>query len=139
MTKRELKSGIIDKIYTKKEVLDILEKLSSNTPIKNRRLIIDEIKKGDVFLCNIFKRRPAIVIKVLKNGTVIAVPMTTTENHHTLIESTSRFLGKSFFSNSLFIETVDMVKENFICVYDNPIAVNMLIKELAILYKFILK
>ena len=56
------------------------------------------ICKGDVFLVyEGKKKRPNVVIKVLKDRTIIYIPLTSTDNIHCLSESKSRFFGEGCF------------------------------------------
>lgn len=89
------------------------------------------IKKGDVFTTQFgTKSRPCVVIKVLRDRTVVYVPLTSTENVHCLTPYSSRFFGKGCFSRSISVCTEEYATTNFVGVFDNMKNLNEAIKEL---------
>ena len=90
-----------------------------------------EIRKGDV-ITNYegVKSRPCVVVKVLKDRTVLYIPLTSSENVHCLSNSKSRFFGEGCFTKSFSVCTEEFAIEHFVGVYDNMTAVNKAIKEL---------
>lgn len=103
--------------YTGKNVKTILSDLeefsSMNVPSKVRR--------GDVFLSyGGKKKRPCVVIKVLKNDTVMYLGLTSSDNVNCLSEFKSRFFKDGWISNGFSVTSVDYVKENFIGFLDSP-------------------
>lgn len=96
-----------------------------------------EIRKGDVIVSfEGVKSRPCVVCKVLKDRTVLYIPLTASENIHCLSESKSRFFKDGCFTKSFSVCTEDFAIENFVGVYDNMHALNKAIKEFK---KFILE
>lgn len=90
-----------------------------------------EIKKGDAIInFEGVKSRPCVVCKVLKDRTVLYIPLTSSENVHCLSESKSRFFGEGCFTKSISVCTEEFAINNFIGVYDNMPALNKAIKEL---------
>ena len=63
-----------------------------------------EIRKGDV-ITNYegVKSRPCVVVKVLKDRTVLYIPLTSSENVHCLSNSKSRFFGEGCFTKSFSV------------------------------------
>lgn len=89
------------------------------------------IKKGDVFTSlQGTKPRPCVVIKVLRNRTVVYVPLTSTENIHCLTPYNSRFFGEGCFSRTISVCTEEFATTNFVGVFDNMKDLNEAIKEL---------
>lgn len=93
-------------------------------------------KKGDVIrICKpLNKPRPSVIIKVTKEY-VISIPLTSTESVHCLAESESRFFSTGCFCNSYEVTPLEVAKESFIGVYDNPKALTNAIKELRVFIK----
>jgi len=88
------------------------------------------IKKGDVIrLHQGSKPRPCVVTKVLKDRTVLFIPMTSTENIHCMTPFKSRFFGEGCFCRNFDICTEEKAIENFVGVFDNMKAVNQAIKD----------
>lgn len=89
------------------------------------------LRKGDVIVTNYSgtKSRPSVIIKVLKDK-VIAIPLTSNKNVHSLCEHSSRFFSKGYFCNAYIVMDTEVAKSRFVGVYDNPKAVNRAIKEL---------
>lgn len=89
------------------------------------------IKKSDVILVwEGVKRRPAVIIKVLKDRTCIYTPMTSTENIHCLTPFNSRFFGEGCFTKTVSVCTEEFAIENFAGVFDNNRDLNVAIKNL---------
>lgn len=125
---------------SKKEVMDefqnhqtylgstIKEKINTINGKKESPTII---KKGDVFATFVgTKSRPCVITKVKKDGTIVAIPLTSTENVHNLLPYNSRFFGEGWFSNVYVISTEEFVRDNFIGVFDNIKSLNEGIKTL---------
>jgi hypothetical protein len=92
------------------------------------------IKKGDVITSfEGTKSRPAVVVKVLRDSTILYMPLTSTENVHCMTPFKSRFFGEGCFAKSINICTEEYALEFFIGVFDNTRALNQAIKELKIL------
>lgn len=91
-----------------------------------------KIKKGDIITVGgntVVKSRPAIVVKVLKDRTVLYIPATSTDNVHCMTPFTDRFLKEGCFSRTLSVCTEDYALENFSGVFDNMKALNRAIKD----------
>ena len=96
------------------------------------------IKKGDVYVVSVGgKKRPVVVAKVLED-TVIGIPLSTTEDELNLCKSSSRFLGKGWFSKQLLSSKKTFALENWVGIYDNPKLLNKAISKLRIFYNNIL-
>lgn len=90
-----------------------------------------EIKKGDVILlAQGAKTRPCVVIKVLKDRTVVYIPLSSSDNIHCLTPFTSRFLGEGCFCKSYDICDEDTAMKNFAGVFGNMKDLNKGIKVL---------
>lgn len=75
------------------------------------------------------KRRPYVVIKVLKDK-CLAMPLSTTEDELNLCESQSRFFGNGFFTSHIVTIKIEDALDNFAGVYDNPRLVNKAVREM---------
>lgn len=113
-------------IFTTKEIINLVDS------VKLRNEIIPTVlKKGDVVIVNYNKKRPAVVIKVLKEKEgCLVIPLSTTEDELNLCESDSRFLGPGFFSKSVVTLKYEYARTNFICCYDNIKLLNAAIQKL---------
>jgi hypothetical protein len=90
-----------------------------------------KIKKGDVITAyEGTKARPAVVIKVLKDGTVMYIPLTSTDNIHCMSPSSSRFFGEGCFTKSINVCSKEYALEYFVGIYDNMKALNLAIKSI---------
>lgn len=90
-----------------------------------------KIKKGDVILlAQGAKTRPCVVIKVLKDRTVVYIPLSSSDNIHCLTTFTSRFLGEGCFCKSYGICDEETAIKNFSGVFDNMKDLNKGIKAL---------
>ena len=110
--------------FIKKEVMD--------TNFKNLRSMQrpSQIKKGDVITAyEGVKARPAVVVKVLKDGTVMYIPLTSTENIHCMTTFKSRFFGEGCFTKSINICTEEHAIEYFVGVFDNMKTLNKAIRD----------
>lgn len=106
-----------------KQILADLEEVKMNIPSK--------VKRGDVFLSyEGKKKRPCVVIKVLKDESVLYIPITSTVNVHNLCSFNSRFFGQGWFCKNLNVISLAHVLENFIGVFDSPRDLSKGIKEL---------
>lgn len=91
----------------------------------------NKIKKGDVIrLPQGSKTRPCVVTKVLKDRTVLFIPLTSTENVHCLTEFKSRFFEEGCFTKSFSVCTEEFALENFVGIFDNNKDLNIAIKTL---------
>lgn len=98
-------------------------KQSSNPP--------DRIKKGDVIvMAQGHKNRPCVVTKILKNDTVVYIPLTSSENVHCLTPYKSRFFRDGWFSKCFDVCTHQVAIDNFVGVFDSPKDLNVAIKAL---------
>ena len=89
------------------------------------------IRKGDVIVSfEGVKSRPSVVVNVLKDRTVLYIPLTSTENVHCLSESKSRFFGEGCFCKAFSVCTEEFAIEHFVGVYDNNKLLNQAIKQL---------
>lgn len=130
-----LKKFTVNSTYLGKFVQDEISKITFIDPHKTQKPT--HIRKHDVLVMYAgSKARPVVVIKVLKDRTVIYIPLTSTDNVHCLSESNSRFFGEGCFSKCFSVCTEQKAIEQFIGVYDNPKLVNNAIRELK---NFILK
>jgi len=115
--------SFVKEVITKTDFKSIQESRVTNPP--------EKIKKGDVIIVTEgTKTRPAVICKVLKNGTCIYIPLTSSENIHCLSYSKSRFFGEGCFSKSFSVCTEEFAIRNFVNVYDNMKDLNKAIKEL---------
>ena len=90
----------------------------------------DKLRKGDVIVLPIgVKTRPCAIIKVLKDM-VVALPMTSSENNHSVIPFNSRFFGEGHFSNDITTCYIDVVKEKFVGILDDKESLNIAISNL---------
>lgn len=90
-----------------------------------------KIKKGDVFTSFEGKKsRPCVVAKVLKNRTVLYIPLTSTENVHCMTPYKSRFWGEGCFSSAFSVCTEELAIENFIGVFESTKDLNKAIKDI---------
>lgn len=89
------------------------------------------IKMHDVFTTKDSneKYRPYVVVKVLED-TVVAMPLSTTEDSLSLCPSRSRFLKDGFFSKQLITVQKGLAEKRWCGVYDNPKLVRKAIREL---------
>lgn len=128
--KKVLLSKFIDNsTFSSKQVKYIIESTSGKSirPMSKP----DRIKKGDVIiLTQGAKNRPCVVTRVLKDSTVVFIPLTSTENVHCLTEFKSRFFGEGCFSKSFSVCTMETALENFVGVFDNNKDLNIAIKTL---------
>lgn len=130
---REFKDDLIANFqptitYSGKQIAHIINGLSLKSLTPNKP---SKIKKADVFTVKTAsKTRPAVVLKVLKNRTVIYCHLTSTENIHCMTPYDNRFFGKGCFSYSFSICTEEYVIENFIGLFDDIKTVNRAIKDL---------
>lgn len=103
-----------------------------NTNFKNLKSIQKpfQIKKGDVITAyEGVKARPAVVVKVLKDRTILYIPLTSTENIHCMATFKSRFFGEGCFTKSINTCTEEYALEYFVGVFDNMKALNKAIKD----------
>lgn len=128
-----LKRKIADKFTNTSSYLGShIRKEIMETDFKHLRSIHKpfQIKKGDVI--TVFegtKSRPAVVIKVLKDRTVLYLAVTSTENIHCMTPYKSRFLGEGCFAKAFSICTEEFALENFTGVFDNMKALNLAMKD----------
>lgn len=113
--------------FVKKEIMEtdfkILKSSGMQKPFK--------IKKGDVITAyEGVKCRPAVVVKVLKDESVIYIPLTSTDNCHCMTPFYSRFFGEGCFTKSFNVCTKEYALEYFIGVFDNMKALNQAIKDI---------
>ena len=100
-------------------------------PLKQNQNAPTYIKKADVIIVQEgVKRRPAVVIKVLKDRTVMYVSITSSENIHCMGSFNSRFFGEGCFCKSFNVCTEEFAIENFIMTFDDTKSLNLAIKEL---------
>ena len=125
-SKKEVMDGFINhQTYLGSEI-----KTRINSISMERKDAPTTLKKGDVYSDVVgAKKRPCVIIKI-KNGIVFAIPLTSSENVHNLTSYNSRFFGEGWFSNTYTITTEDIVKENFLGVFDNTKNLNEGIKAL---------
>lgn len=89
------------------------------------------ITKGDVIVAYEGKKsRPCVVLKVLRDKTVLYCGLTGSDNVHCMSPSKSRFFGEGCFSKTFGVCTEEFAMENFAGIYDNMKLVNRAIKEL---------
>lgn len=95
---------------------------------------VDNIKKGDVIAYSLYKKRPIVVIKIVKD-IVYGIPLSTTKDDLNLCSYTSRQFKSGFFSKSIVCMQKEICKNNFIGTLDNNKDLNKaisLLKELII-------
>jgi hypothetical protein len=123
--KSEVLETITKPTYSQKEVRILVNSVTSS--IKSAP---EYFKKGDVFYTGVgTKRRPAIVVKVLKDR-VFAIPVTHEDGIFSLLTFHSRFLGDGYLTNNIVSANILYVRENFLGVFDNNKALNQGIKLL---------
>jgi len=131
-----LKRGLVSnfeaaKSYDGKYVRDTIQKSDFTVLRKDVINKPSKLKKGDVLTTYVgAKKRPAVIIKVLKDNTVLYIPLTSTESVHCFVEYSSRFWGEGCFCNSYGVCTAEFALENFIGVFDNNSSLNKAIKKL---------
>jgi len=116
--------------FVKKTIMEADFKVlkQSNNPPKY-------IKKGDVLILpEGSKTRPCVVIKVLKDKTVLYIPLTSTDNIHCLSASKSRFFGEGCFTKTISLCSEEVAIQSFVGVYDSPKVLNNAIKEIKKFY-----
>jgi len=126
MTKQETIDYVIP---TQTYVGSAVRKMISE--ITDGRVPPEYFKRGDIIRVHMpsQKPRPSVIIKVTTEY-VISIPLTTDENVHCMLESKSRFAREGCFTNSYVVTPINVAKENFLGIYDNPKLLNMAIKEL---------
>ena len=131
---QDFKQEVIDKFlptasYSGKQIAFIINGLSLKSMYQPPKP--SEIKKGDVLsVKTASKVRPAVVIRVLKDRTVIYVHLTSTENIHCMTSGKSRCFGEGCLTYGFSICSEDFAIENYIGIYDDMKAVNQSIKDL---------
>lgn len=131
----QVKRDLIEKFSKEKTYLgsfikDEITKVSFK-PNQRSENIPTYIKKGDVFISQEgAKNRPCVVLRILKDRTIIYTTLTSSDNIHCLSESSSRFFKEGCFCKTLSVCTEQYALDNFVGVYDNMKAVNNAIKEL---------
>ena len=89
----------------------------------------DKLRKGDVIVLPIgVKTRPCAIIKVLKDM-VVALPMTSSENNHSVTPYNSRFFGEGHFSNDMTTCYIDVAKDKFVGILDDKESLNIAISN----------
>lgn len=90
------------------------------------------IKRGDVFISfgENNKPRPCVVLKVLKDKTVLYTTLTSTENIHNLCRFKSRFFSEGWFSKHISVCTEEMAINKFVGVFDSISDLNKATKML---------
>lgn len=128
--KDELNSKFISTAtYSGKQIAHIINQ--SSVKALHNRLKPNEIRKSDVITVKTASKvRPAVVIKVLKDRTVVYIHLTSSDNIHCMSPSKSRFFGEGCFTYGFSICSEEYAIDNFIGVYDNTKAVNQAIKDL---------
>ena len=90
----------------------------------------NKLRKGDVIVLPIgVKTRPCAIIKVLKDM-VVALPMTSSENNHSVTPYNSRFFGEGHFSNDMTTCYIDVAKDKFVGILDDKESLNIALKNL---------
>lgn len=121
---------------TKEEILSRIDSESPN--INQVKIWIDgmastklvtSLRKGDVIAYTLYKKRPVVIIKVLKN-IVYAIPLSSTEDELNLCSYSSRQFKSGFFSRQIIAIKSDIAKKDFIGTLDNNKDLNKAIKLL---------
>ena len=98
------------------------------------------IKAGDVVnLYNGKKKRPCLILKVLKNRDCIYITLTASENSYNLISFQNRFFGDGYIGKTLSICSEEIAIENFAGVFDDSKVVKLAIKSIKDYYNLNLK
>lgn len=120
---------------------EILKRFKVNPEITSYELINwiktmqDEVapnkyKKGDVFNYNVvFKPRPYVIIKQVRD-TVIAIPLSLTDDELSIHPYSSRFFGEGFFSKQLMTFKISHIEGKFIGVLDDNKNINIAFKKI---------
>lgn len=128
-------NGIKD-TYTLKQVRhlvfgmkSLIKQESPEPTIKFNRSNIVKIKKGDLFtgMSINHKARP-YVVAIVRDDMAYCIPLTTTEDEHSLLPHKSRFLKAGFYCNSFTVVKTSFVLENFKGVMDDNRNLNKAIK-----------
>lgn len=126
-TKQEVLDSIQNRTYTESEVIGLIHSIKNNSLFNNPSKIL----KGDIILLynntKGIKKRPAVVIKVLKE-TVVVLPLTTTNDHNVLMRFNTRFKEENYISKNMNTLTIEYAKENHIGIFENRRALNKAIK-----------
>ena len=110
--------------HVRKEITDTNFRILKNTYRPSK------IKKGDIITVYAgTKCRPAVVVKVLKDGTCLYIPVTSTENVHCMTPFSDRMLGDGCFGKTLSVCTEEYAIDNFTGVFDNTKALNQAIRD----------
>lgn len=131
----KLKRELIEKFTTNSTYLgSFVKQVISQTDFKVLRVENNRpsfIRKGDVIILpEGAKTRPCVVVKVLKDRTVVYIPLTSTENVHCLTPYKNRFFREGCFTKTFSVCTEETAIENFCGVFDNMKDLNRAIKEL---------
>lgn len=132
----ELKRELMDKFSANQTYLGSAVKLTiQQTDFKVPLTSMQKpkfIKVGDVFTTDAHgvKVRPAVVLRVLKDRTVIYAPITSSTNLFCLVEFKSRFFGEGCFCKTISVCTEEFALTNFVGVFDNNTAIKTAKKEL---------
>lgn len=131
----ELKRKVLDKFTANSTYLgSFVKKTIIETDFKVLKEVTyppTQIKKGDVIvMAQGSKNRPCVVVKILKDATVMFIPLTSTDNVHCLAPYNSRFFGEGCFSKAFDVCTHEKAVKNFVGVFDNNKDLNIAIKEL---------
>lgn len=111
--------------FIKKEIIE-----TDFKQVKNNVQRPIYIKKGDVIISFEGKKaRPSVIVKVLKDKTLLHIPLTSTENMHCMTPFKSRFFGEGCFTRAMSSCSEEYAIENFVGVFDNMKALNLAIKD----------
>ena len=130
----EFKRGLLSKFehnknYSGKDIRSKIEQTDFRELVTVSRP--SYIKREDGFISFFgVKSRPCVVLKVLKDRTVIYTTLTSTENVHCLCTYKSRFFGEGCFSKVLSVCTEEFALEKFVSIFDSPADVNKAVKLL---------
>ncbi len=81
----------------------------------------NRIKVGDVITFRDgAKKRPCVILKVLKDRSCIYTTLSSTENVHNLMPHNSRFFKEGFICKTLSLCTEETALANFVGVFDDP-------------------
>lgn len=98
--------------------------------IKARLPLMGNVRKGDVFIADIYaKKRPCVVISVVDEIVgFIALSSSIIKGRTTDIEHKCRFLNKGYFGLGIHFTSVSEVKETLVCSFDDTKQINKAIR-----------
>ena len=115
------------KTYGYNDVRAILESITATGEGKTKPI---KLKKGDVFRAFTGKKNRFHCIIKVKEETVVAIPMTTTEDCITLSPFNSRFFGENYFGTAITTHCIEEAHDNFCGILEDTKSLNIAIKQM---------